>query len=177
MIKRLKFFDLNKRHVGLTAAIAGGYAEAASVCLDRHHKPQANFKVQDSSLSYVFEADWPKPDSKIKAAWNNEIDTTESGAYAIALASIEETRGLVAIARAETTTGADYYIHTPGRTAEDIETSTRLEVSGTDKGNVPVIKKRLEDKVEQAKKGNSNLPACACVVGFAELLILQGDAT
>jgi hypothetical protein len=177
MIKELKFLDLDKRHAGLTASIAGGYAEAASVCLDRHHEPKANFKVQDSSLSYEFAADWPKPDHRVKAAWKNEIDTTESGAYAIALASMEETRGLVAIARAETATGADYYIHTPGRTTEDIETSTRLEVSGTDKGDFPVIKRRLEQKIKQAKQGNSNRPACACVIGFAELLILQGDAT
>jgi hypothetical protein len=43
-------------------------------------------------------------------AWANTTDTTETGAYGIAIAAVEVTDGLVTVARAETRTGADYAI-------------------------------------------------------------------
>lgn len=80
---------------------------------------------------------------------------------------------MVAVRRAETRTGADYYIGLVDRDLEDLENCLRLEVSGTDLGKSEV-KKRLIKKLEQAKQGNSNLPALAAVVGFkVQLILLQ----
>jgi hypothetical protein len=86
-------------------------------------------------------------------------------------------RGLVAVRRAETRTGADYYLGEPNSTFEDLELSFRLEVSGTDEGSDAVIRGRLREKLDQAKRGNSNLPAIASVVGFAALQIVSADMT
>jgi hypothetical protein len=50
----------------------------------------------------------------------------------------------------------------------------RLEVSGIDRGTAAAVAHRLQQKIEQAAAGNSNLPAMAGVVGFlAELILLE----
>jgi hypothetical protein len=100
---------------------------------------------------------------------------TEAAAYAIALAALEVMRGLVAVSRAETRTGSDYYLGQRNTTLEDLEVSFRLEVSGTDAGGSSVINSRLRQKLEQARKGKSNLPAIASVVGFAALRVVSAD--
>jgi hypothetical protein len=58
---------------------------------------------------------------------------------------------------------------------EDLEASVRLEVSGTDEGNLSTIRSRLRQKMEQAGRVESNLPALATVVGFAALRIESAD--
>ena len=81
---------------------------------------------------------------------------------------------MVAVRRAETLTGADYYIGVAGHPTDDIEELKRLEVSGIDKGDDPAIAQRLKEKVHQAAVGKSNLPAIACVVGFkAARIVMQ----
>ena len=85
-----------------------------------------------------------------------EDDTTEAGAYCLALANAEVTRGLVAVGRAQGRTGVDYYLG-PADGTEDLETSVRLEVSGTDEGNLSTMKARLRQKLEQAGRVDSNL--------------------
>ena len=101
----LPFLDLHERHPGITDAIGAAYAEAARVCLDRHHQPPAEFAISHGS-EIVALADWKKATSQVIAAWANETDATEAGAYAIALAAVELSDGMVAISRAETGTGA-----------------------------------------------------------------------
>ncbi len=173
--KSLLFSDLSTRHVGVSVGLSSGYAEAASVCLDRHHTSPATFQLVDNTQGEVAQADWVSADERTKRAWANADDATEAGAYAVALAGIEAMPGLVAVRRAETRTGADYYLVEPNGTLEDLEASFRLEVSGTDAGGPSVIDSRLRQKVEQARKGNSNLPAVASVVGFAALRVVSAD--
>jgi hypothetical protein len=55
------------------------------------------------------------PDARVGRAHANEIDATEIGAYGLSLAAIEAVVGLVAIRRAETLTGTDWYIAPAGR--------------------------------------------------------------
>lgn len=114
---------------------------------------------------------WELPGERVKGAWANETDTTEAGAYACVLAAVELLYGMVAVRRAETRTGADYYIALPGTRADDLENLIRLEVSGVDRGTPSDVVRRLNDKLEQAARGNSNLPAIAGVVGFRARLI------
>lgn len=100
-------------------------------------------------------------------AWANDDDATENGAYALVLAAIEEELGVVAIHRAPTKTGCDYYLGTT--TAEDelnLESAVRLEVSGVDHGPLSAVRVRLAQKVNQAARVPSNLPAMAGVAGF-----------
>jgi hypothetical protein len=61
----------------------------------------------------------------------------------MSLVAIEVTRGLVAVARAQTRTGADYYLGAPGEPMEDLEANFRLEVSGIDEGREAAINRRI----------------------------------
>ena len=171
----LPIHDMERRHAGLTKAIADSYTEAASVCLDRHHEPPADFDVETHSSRTTAIVEWSPPGARTRGAWANATDATEAGACACALAAIELTDGLVAVHRAETLTGADYYVARPGDSLHDLEHCQRLEVSGVDRGLRDVVERRLRAKMDQAAAGRSNLPARACVVGFrARLVMLAG---
>lgn len=175
-MKELQLHDLSQRHRGVSLGIGTSYAEAACVCLDRHHAPSVDFKITDAGAASTGRASWSPADDSLKAAWNNDIDATEAGACALALAAIEHCRGMFAVRRAETRTGADYYLDAPSAEIVDLETSKRLEISGVDKGSASAVRTRLKQKLDQARTGASNVPAIACVVGFAALQIMVADA-
>jgi len=82
---------------------------------------------------------------------------------------------LVALRRAETKTGADYYLALPGTPVDDLEACLRLEVSGVDKGTPSDVEIRLLQKIAQARAGACNLPALATVVGFKAQKIAVRD--
>jgi len=129
-------------------------------------------KVTGQSSDVERDVDFAVPNDRVRKAWNNEIDTTEAGAYCVALAAVEVEESLVAVARAETLTGADWYVAPRGDQPDDLEDCLRLEVSGVDAGSPSDIAARLRQKIEQTHRGKSNLPAIASVVGFKERLIL-----
>lgn len=81
----------------------------------------------------------------------------------------------MALSRAETRTGADYYVGQPG--SFDLEAAYRLEVSGIDAGDPTQARSRLREKLNQAAEGNSSLPAFASVVGFRGAVVLVEEAT
>jgi hypothetical protein len=164
--------SMQTRHSGLTNAVADSYSEAARVCLDRHHNPPIDITLDSNAYNEVIVAEWDPPDDQTRAAWANEIDATEAGAYACALAAIEVADGLVAVHRAETRTGADYYVAPIGSKVADLEDCIRFEISGVDRGTLSVVKQRLAAKLKQAMAGDSNLPAMAGVVGFGARVIL-----
>lgn len=173
--RKLKFFDLDKRHPGISIGVALSYAEAARVCLDRHHASPCKFQIQDNDSTHLANAEWNASGNALNAAWANKDDATRDGAYGLALAAVEETRKLVAVGRAETRTGADYYLSEIPVQPDNFEGSVRLEVSGTDNGDNSVISARLAQKLKQAKNGISNLPAIASVVAFSALRIASAD--
>lgn len=171
MVTPLRLGDLSERHPGLTKAIGDGYGEAAAVCMHRHHESPVNMSAIVRDLGTECLIQWEAPSHGILRAYANETDTTELGAYAVALATTEALVGLVAISRAETMTGADYYVAPIGSKLEDLESCIRLEVSGVSAGSEAVVQARLRQKLAQTLKGKSNLPALAAVVGFKERLI------
>ncbi|PZO40324.1 MAG: hypothetical protein DCF21_15965 [Leptolyngbya sp.] len=143
------------------------------MCLDRHHSSPKEFTLEDDKVESVAKVEWEVADNRVQAAWANTDDATRDGAYAFAIATTELLRGMVAVRRAETRTGADYYIAPSEQDLEDLENCFRLEVSGThsDKSEA---KRRLRVKIEQARQGHSNLPALAAVIGFrVQLILLQ----
>lgn len=169
----LPFHALAERHTGLTLPIGDSFTEAARVCLDRHHVSPIEISIDLSGELRECLARWEVTDSRTRSAWANEKVATEFGAYALALAAVELTQGMVAVRRADTPTGADYYIARPeAANSEDMEDWLCLEVSGIDNGDVAVVKQRLRQKVEQAIKGKSNLPALAAVIGFRARLAM-----
>lgn len=167
--------NMAERHPGLTPALAEYLLEAARVCLDRHHSSPASFSIVDGEKETVATLQWQASDERSRVAHANEIDATESGAYACALASTELSRGLFAMGRAETLTGSDFYLAPIGTELGDLESCIRLEVSGTDKGTLAYMYACLANKQNQARAGKSNLPAVAAVVGFELKRILIRD--
>src|SRR5687767_11008214 len=116
----LPLADMHLRHYGLTAAIAANNLEAATVCLSEHHQPPATFRIENNGTAGLTSVEWGPPDKRTQGAWNNKIDTTEMGAYACVIAGVELVTGRLAVHRAETGTGADYYIGPPGSGVEDL---------------------------------------------------------
>jgi hypothetical protein len=167
-MRKLRLDALHERHVGLTRSLSGTFFEAAAVCLNRHHQSPTVLAISSDGGASQCEVDFPEPDARTLAAWANDIDTTESGAYGVCLAAVEVEENLVAVRRAETLTGADWYVAPVGSRVDDLENCFRLEVSGIDAGSIGAVKTRLKQKLEQAKRGSSNLPAIATVVGFKE---------
>ena len=172
---KLPIHDMEQRHFGLTKDIAGSYTEAARVCLDRHHGSPTDFNLDRNGSRSEALVEWQLSDARARGAWANETDATEHGAYACALAAVELTDGLLAVRRAETMTGADYYVAPRDTAPDDLEDCLRLEVSGVDRGPESTIGQRLRVKLAQAAAGNSNLPALAGVVGFRARLIMVAD--
>ena len=166
---------LGTEHPGLTNVIAAFYAEAAEVCLSRHHAPPRGVKVETARGDAKFVLLWNAPDDRTRNAWANEIDATEAGACGVCLLAVELNLGLVAIMRAETATGADYYVAPVGAPLDDIENAYRLEISGVDRGNAAAVHRRLTEKVAQARRGKSNRPALASVCGFQLGLVAVSD--
>jgi hypothetical protein len=171
MIPRLNLDRLHERHPGLTVSLGGTFAEAASVCLNRHHNSPVEIELAYDAATKTCMAEFVPPTAVTLRAWGNHIDTTEFGAYGVCLAAVELEQGFVAVRRAETLTGADWYVGSPESSVDDLENCFRLEVSGVDAGNRSAVNERLRRKVEQTRRGASNLPAIAAVVGFKQLAI------
>lgn len=169
---KLNIEFLHERHIGLTPSISATYSEAAIVCLNRHHASPVDIDISCDSGKSTHQIAFTKPDARMLNAWANEIDTTEAGAYGACLAALEAEENLVAVRRAETGTGADWYVAPIGTTADDMENCIRLEVSGVDAGVRSVVAARLKQKIRQTKRGVSNLPAIASVIGFKERAIV-----
>lgn len=160
------FQTLHERHIGLYEPLCRAYADAAGVCFSRHHQSPTDIKINKQIEICRREVRWEKPDNRTARSWANDDDATRDAAYSVSLAVIEAEFGLFAFTRAETKTGADYYIGSPN--ASDLEDAFRLEVSGTDYGNLSAIRSRLREKVEQLRRGNSSKPGIAAVIGFRE---------
>jgi hypothetical protein len=175
MSNRINLESMHDRHRALTVALSGAYQEAVSVCLSRHHKSPVLITVSDGGTESEAEVVWSAPDSKTLGAWANTTDATEAGAYGFVIAGLEYLRGLFAVRRAETGTGADYYVGPHGSGEEDLEACLRLEVSGVDGGNREAVATRLGAKIRQAQRGASNLPALAGVIGFSAKLLMVRD--
>jgi hypothetical protein len=141
------------------------------VCLARHHEPPiTSIEVDCCGEQAQRPLAWRAPDAAAERAFNNRDEATRDAAYIVSLAAVERDLGLVALLRAETRTGADYYVGTPD--AIDIENAYRLEVSGVDSGDKSELKRRLSRKIQQAREGQCDLPAFASVVGFRVASVL-----
>jgi hypothetical protein len=163
---------LEERHPGLTAEVAANYAQAARVCLDRHHLPPLQIAVESGTRKGAVEIHWSTTSEAERIAWGNTDDATRDGAYAVTLAVVEQQENLVAVGRAWGRTGADYFIAPRGTPRGDFEKATRLEVSGVDKGDGRVVRGRLQQKMDQARRGESDRPAMAAVIGFRAATVL-----
>jgi hypothetical protein len=164
------FMLLHERHYALTQPVCEYLAEAASVCLSRHHAPPLTLRVHYGAVA-GWAVSWEQPDHRQLAAHRNVNDATENGACAVAIAVLEATLNLFTISRADTLTGADYFV-AADRDCPDLEGAHRLEVSGTDLGTVTQLKHRLKRKIAQLKAACGDDEAFATVVAFHEATVV-----
>lgn len=156
--------DLHERHV-LTVHFAGMMGEAVRVCLNRHHSPPAlEVRVSVDAERRRRSCNWLAPTAVETATHADMSDATEHAAYGLAIAGAEAEFGWYALRRADKPSGADWYL---SPVAGDLEDAFRLEVSGINEGDERDVDTRLKDKVKQARQGQSNLPAVACVFCFS----------
>jgi hypothetical protein len=139
-----------------------------------HSRPN-NIKIELGHVASEVHVDWLSPDKRLAAAYANTTDTTEAGAYGVSLAAVELEAGLVAVQRAETLSGADYYVAPQGADPDDLEEALRLEVSGTETAGRGVCDRRLRQKVEQTQRASHSNPALASVVSFCDRVVLVSD--
>jgi hypothetical protein len=163
--------NVHERHYGLSLEVAQYYLLSARVCLDRHHSSPAVFDIVDDAQESQASVAWEPADDRGRSSMANRDDATRDGAYICAIAATELRRELFAVQRAETLTGADYYVAPMDCSTDDMEDWLRLEVSGTDSGNKSRVNQKLKEKIQQAQNGKSNLPAIAAIVGFKSKLI------
>jgi hypothetical protein len=159
-------------HPGLDEARANALCASARVCLHRHHHPPTLLSVsRDDAPATQHPLAWSEPTQPERNANANRRDATCDGAYAVALVCLERQMNLVAVARAEDLTGADWYVAPAGKgTTEtgspnlDDPDVMRLEVGGHD--DRPSLSHALKLKVRQLEAGESSMPGIAVVVGF-----------
>lgn len=175
--QKLDIQGLWERHRGVSRGIASAYSEAVSVCLHKQHSAPVHYDLRDNNDHHEAVVEWEAPTAELIDAWGNDIDVVEWAAYGLALAGMELTRGLVALGRAETKSGADYYLGLADDGPNDLETVKRLEVSGVGAGAEAAIQSRLKKKLLQTAQGASDVPAVASIVGFGTPLILSADLT
>jgi len=165
-------FRLHERN-GLSENIVRDLADAATVCLQRHHVSPTRFELSNWATGDArsFELDWVPPNDRTLRSWANHDDATRDGAYALVLAAAEAFLGVVAIGRTQRRSGADWWVVPVGTRVDldqqlDYENATRLEVSGMDlcRGEAALLA-RLQDKTDQARRGGSGL-AIAGVAAF-----------
>ena len=160
---------LYRKHIGVTKALSRTYEEAACVCLDGGNPP-TSFDVRNGDAATRRLLRWHVPTDRERRAWANAIDRLEAAAYGVALAAVEAELGLVAIERARTLSGADYYVAAAG--ADLLEDAYRLEVSGTGATDARRAHERLRQKLQQVAHPAD--PSLACVVSFGTCTILIG---
>ena len=167
---RISIDELHLVHPGISPGVAAALAEAARVCLDRHHEPPVDVDIEDDQGVEMVSMTWTPTDERTKGAWANELDATRDGAYACTSAGLKQRTGLLTVQRAESESGADYFV-APAETADDRTTWIRLEVSGVNHGNRAVIARRLREKLGQLRKASASQRGIAGVVGFRERVI------
>ena len=165
---------LHERHHGLTEVVARYFAEAAAVCMQRHHTSPTIISVSavgDAGQEYL--VSWEAPTPRQLAAWDNNDDATRDAAYGLVIAAAEVYFGLFVVGRAEPGSGSDYLLSARRYGAvndadldfDDVAVF-RLEVSGTNVATNAQLDALAREKVEQLRRGASLSPGIAGVVAY-----------
>jgi hypothetical protein len=172
-VDRLELTNIHTHHPGVPETVEGFYAVAAAVCLQRHRSPPGAIEVTLRHTKESYLADWRPPSEEEKRSFGDKTDATCFGAYTVALAAAFAHMGLKAIGRSGSGTGSDWYLVPADAEIEEwyLEAAWRLEVSGSDDLGTSRLHGRMKEKVEQARRGQSQLPAYAAVVSFASATV------
>ncbi len=167
MATHLKLIELGSACRGLARSHVGNLVDAASVMLDRFHRPPARGVIELGREPEALTVSWAPPDRVLLATHANERDATEDGAYAVALSAAIRC-GYVVRRRLHHGSGADYLLTRVGEPATDF---VKLEVSGVARG-ASRLRARQRQKLAQLERGDLRRPGLAIVVGFEAMQVL-----
>ena len=149
----------------LSHANLASLREAAAVVLDRL---QPGVTAEAAALVESTRAPardalvrWPRATAQMRDTHANELNASEDGAAAVAIAMVPATHGYRVVRRAFHGSGADYLMRAAGSADDDI---IRLEVSGIGGSSHPPS--RLREKVDELRAGALRRPGVAVVVAF-----------
>jgi hypothetical protein len=153
------------------SAILEAKAEAAAVILWKFHATgaPASGSWRHGDTTQPVELLWSEPTPDMHAAHGNELDATEDGAYAIAMA-VADQLGFQVVTRLHHESGADWVVAPKGGPRNDYY---KLEVSGMARVGAEKPETRLRAKVVQAMAGDYDRPGFAVVARFEDALILS----
>lgn len=146
---KLILTELSRKLPGITSAYGKTLAEAAAVCFeDQGHTVGKVLEVQ-GKFRAGYPVFWPPVTDQMTRCYADEQDTTELGAYGVAILLILDLTDLTVIQRSRKGSGFDYWLGT----AEDSEglpfqNKERLEVSGIRKGDNNDVKARVNQKLK-----------------------------
>lgn len=154
-------------------------SESASVALWRFHTPPhtkgtwqhgkpANEQAHRHENAAVV---WNEPSKQMLETYGNGKESTEMGAYAIALA-VADQLGFTVLGRAGQTSGSDWVMIRKGEPSNDYY---RLEVSGMAAISPEKPEQRLARKIEQLRAGDLQRPGVAVVVRFEDVRIVSEE--
>ena len=151
----------------ISKAVGAMLAEAGSVCLEAQgHSPNANLTVT-GDIDDCFLLKWSPVPSEALPSWQDEEDTTEHGACAIAVLLADKELDYRVIRTSARGTGFDYWLGDVG--TELFQDKARLEVSGIRQGVASQIRQRVRQKLRQTRKSDSTgLPVYVIVVEFGQ---------
>lgn len=128
----------------LSATRSNDFSEAAAVCLDFHHQPTGVVLTMEGEWKERFSVSWNDVTQQMRDSRNDMDSTVESGAYCLAMLTLERCTGLKVIKQSQKRTGFDYWLGKEPNTG--FQEMSRLEVSGILKGNTSQIHQRLKKR-------------------------------
>lgn len=149
---------------GITAEFGGAIAQAAAVALDeQHHRSPTDLHVF-GDFHDRYNLAWPPVNDQMRRCWNDREETTEQGAYAVAIPLVQKLTGLAVLERSRKGTRFDYWL---GPAAElPFQEKARLEVSGIRNGSRSDVDGRANEKLRQIGRSTVSLPGYVIVVEF-----------
>jgi hypothetical protein len=163
----LEIVALRNGAPGLTPALGGCLAEAASICLERAEHSQGVVMAILGDLNAWVPLSWEPTSDQMRRAWRDDDEATEFGACGIAALIVKRFRGLSIVERSVKGTGFDYWLGPEDDGHELFQRRMRLEVSGIGRGTDAEIRARVRQKERQTAQVASRLPAVIAVVEFA----------
>jgi hypothetical protein len=122
----------------------------------------------DGITTDVFELSWEQLQQTHKCTYSDLQDTTELGAYGVALLLIKELTGQGVVERSAKGGGFDWWIGDPDPSGLPFQQKRRLEVSGILNDHGGSLESRIRQKRRQTDPSDSLGPAIIAVVEFGE---------
>ena len=146
--------------------------EAASFCFEQHRHSVPTRAALNGCDTPHAHFHWTSPPAQAAATYRDRDVAAEQGAYAVAIAVLNQFHGYKVIERSVKGTGFDFWI---GTTADSLpfQNKVRLEVSGIFEGQSRV-NARLKSKLKQMAPSDQSGSGFAVVAEFGSPTIAVG---